>query len=444
LLPSSSLAYVSFVLKQENPADFWRSVSSLQSFLPTGFAYRGDDWGALSFSVFVNQRHLISATGLLLITLLCLLEAQRQAVPEATVRDLSASDPTARVPVTSYDFGGSKTQTQIARRPLMAAGALVGLLPYWNSAVFVAALIVLGGLWLAQPQRRATATVIIAALVVGLPQILLLRSGDAMATPPPLFNPGYTIANPTLGSVLVYLAKTFGLKWIVLACAWRFGSTQERRWMAGVSVLLPAVFLLQFSVDSFNNHKLINIWNVLMAIVVGFALWRIWSTAWWRRALALALAVGLSAGAVIDLAPAINDPQLEARFKGERLTTWVLQNTAPDDVFLSQTWLHHSILFSGRRLFLGYTLYAWSAGYKLGNREEAYKKMLTERNPTTLRALLRKNDVQYVVFDDGLRNNPLLRTSGHNEEVFRANFGMVFEDTERRHDNLVIFQVQGR
>ena len=262
-----------------------------------------------------------------------------------------------------------------------------------------------------------------------------------MEAPPPLIHPGYTIPDPTFRAVLVYLGWTFGLKWVLLACAWWFAPPSERRWLAGVSLLVPAVFLLQLSTDPFNNHKLLNIWNVLTANFVAYALWRIWSNAWWRRALALALAVGLTAGAVIDLAPVINDPQLEARFEGERLTSWVLEHTAPDDVFLSQPWLHGPILFAGRRVFLGYTLFAWSAGYKVADREAAWKRMFTERDAATLQTLLRENDVQYVAFDDGLRGNDRLKATGHNEAVYRAHFVVVFEDTERRHDNLVIYQV---
>ncbi len=109
------------------------------------------------------------------------------------------------------------------------------------------------------------------------------------------------------------------------------------------------------------------------------------------------------------------------------------------DVFLSHTWLTHQVLFAGRKIFLGHTLFAWSAGYDVGPREEIYRRMFDERNPTNLVQLLHSHNIAYVSIDDGVRENTAIRHL--NEPIYRQYFEKVFEDTEHRYANIVIYKV---
>ena len=54
--------------------------------------------------------------------------------------------------------------------------------------------------------------------------------------------------------------------------------------------------------------------------------------------------------------------------------------------------------------------------------------------------LLRENKIAYVAIDDGVRRNDLLG-GNLNELVYQGNFEKVFEDTEHRYDNVVIYKV---
>ena len=126
-------------------------------------------------------------------------------------------------------------------------------------------------------------------------------------------------------------------------------------------------------------------------------------------------------------------------FGNDRLTTWLLQNTQPSDIFLSQTWLTHPVLFTGRKVFLGYTLFAWTAGYDVGAREAIYSRMFAERDPAKLIRLLQENKIAYVAIDDGARSNHLVKNL--NEAVYQANFQKVWEDAEHRYDNLTLYKV---
>ncbi len=108
-------------------------------------------------------------------------------------------------------------------------------------------------------------------------------------------------------------------------------------------------------------------------------------------------------------------------------------------MFLSHQLLTHPILFTGRKIYLGYTLFAWTAGYNVPDRESLYRQMFQERDPEALKSLLRENKIAYVAIDDGVRKNEALPDL--NEGVFEQHFPKVFEDTAQVYDNLVIYKV---
>ena len=418
---SSSLAYVTFLRKQESVAGAWGAISKMTQFLDTGYPYRGEDWGALTVDVFANQRHLISGVGLLLVTLIYLADRYQYQ----------------RTPASAADF---RPDFRDDAGALLFTGALLGLLPYWNSAVFVAAMLVLGSIWLCFPYRRAQLWLAGMAVLVGLPQILLLKSGNLAQTGDTLFHFGYTLQNPTVMLVLQYLAWTFGFKWVLLLIALWLASGTQRRFFLAVSILLPVVFLLKLSTDVFNNHKLLNIWNIFATSYAAYALWRIGKTGVPQTILASALTLLMIFGSIIELFPIHNDATISVPYQNDRLVTWLTQNTQPSDIFLTHNFLAHPIPFTGRKVFLGYTLFAWTAGYNVSAREAVYVRMFEERNPMVLLRLLQENKIAYVGIDNSVRHHHLVKNL--NEEVYQQNFQKVFEDTEHKYENLTLYQVR--
>lgn len=447
--PASSLSYIPFLRLQTSLGGAINSILNSTQFLPTGYLFRGEDWGALTVSVFANQRQLISGAGILFVVLIFLIDFYRHKTSVANLESVS----TGNDEILPENDGATSLQNNnrtvdISSREdfrtdiqtLLFSGVLIGVLPYWNSAVFVAASIVLGSLLLFFPYRRYLVFLIGMVILEGLPQVLMLRSGNLAQTGQSLFHWGYTIENPTLPLVAEYLAWTFGFKWILLFIALWFLSGSHRRLFLALSSLVPIVFLLQLSTDAFNNHKLLNIWNIFANIYVAYALWRIGKASLIRAALATVLAIAMIFGAIIDLFPVYNDSAVVIPYENDRLTVWLLENTKPSDVFLTQTLLTHPILFTGRKIFLGNTLFAWTAGYNVGARENIYRQMFRERNLGELVRLLHDNKIAYVGIDDDVRGNDLIKGQ-LNELIYQQNFEKVFEDTERRYANLTIYKV---
>ncbi len=428
---SSSLSYIPFLASKPSLRNAVGSILRSTQFLDSGYPFRGESWGALSVDVFINQRHLISGVGILFVVLVFLVDFYRYKNSTQN-GEVSQSNNQRRFQLPK-DF-----KTHIWT--LLFCGFLIGALPYWNGAIFVSALIVLGGLFILFPYRLYMASLIGAAIIVGLPQVLMLKSGNWDQTGQSLFRLGYTIADPTVWKIFDYLAWTFGFKWILIFVALRFLSKDHRRFFLAVSILLPVVFFLQLSADAFNNHKLLNVWGIFASIYAAYAAWQIGKEGVRQTVLVSILVLAMIFGAIIDLFPVHNDPKLVAPYKNDRLTTWVFENTKTSDVFLTQALLTHPILFAGRKIFMGNQLFAWTAGYNVAEREALYKQMFGEQNPDELLRLLRANNIAYVGIDDGVRGNSLVKDN-LNQAVFEQNFEKVFEDTEERYAHLTIYKV---
>ncbi len=443
---SSSLSYIPFLRSQTSLGGAINSIVNAKDFVKSGYPFRGDDWGGLTVAVFSNQRHLISAAGILLIVLIFLIDLYKR---KGAITDIDDFKKTYNPPETADEAFPENIKQNSARptfadflpdlKALIFSGVLLGLLPYWNSAVFVSASITTGSLLIFFPFRRYLAILIGTMVIVGLPQILMLRSGNLAQTGHSLFNWGYTIPNPTVPLVLEYIGWTFGFKWILLLVAMWFVPWTHRRLFLVFSSLVVVVFVFQLSTDAFNNHKLLNIWTIFASVYVAYALWRIGRKNLQRAALAFALTIAMLFGAIVDLFPIHNDGFVIVPHQNDRLTTWLFENTHTTDLFLTDTLLSHPILFTGRKIFLGNTLFAWTAGYDLSEREKTYRRMFQETNLQELVRLLNENKIAYVGIDDGLRANKSIK--GLNESIYEKNFEKVFADTEGRYGHLFVYKV---
>ena len=167
-----SLSYLSFLRSQGSVSKAVSATTRLQGFLPSGFPYRGEDWGVWSLVNFVNQRHFASAIGVLLLALIFIvgryqnsLAAKSAALTSEEPPETLAESNSAESETSSFTKSWKARlfrwpMTGMTAAPLnniagfLFTGALLGLLPLWNGAVFIAAAALLGILFLLFPWRR--------------------------------------------------------------------------------------------------------------------------------------------------------------------------------------------------------------------------------------------------------------------------------------------------
>ncbi len=85
-----SLAFIPFYLKSGSLAAMWEKMGTMRDFLTSGLPYRGEDWGVWSQVVYLNQRHLASSIGILLIVIIFLAIRQRERAEQKVASSIPA------------------------------------------------------------------------------------------------------------------------------------------------------------------------------------------------------------------------------------------------------------------------------------------------------------------------------------------------------------------
>ncbi len=493
-----SLSYVPFLHRQASVRAAIQAIWHRGDYLPSIFPYRGESWGTWSQVTYLNQRHFASAIGILLLVLVFLVVRYRAVPPkqakirpstDAITREPNAVPETATklvsdditqleaFPESSKEEAASvsesedashsservreeaeaatevateaKHETVFMPQPFRAtlpgfifSGVLLGLLPMWNSAVFIASAAVLALLFILFPLRGQMLLLAITSGVIALPQMLYLSTGSGRAPMPRLFHWGYMVDQPTAMNVAKYLGFTFGFKWLLIALALIFASWFQRRlFLAGLS-LLGVAFCFQFTIEVLANQKFLHIWVIIANLFVVFALWRLWrlslgGTTLPGKFVATALFLLIIPGGLIDFFPIHNTGWSQVQYKNDLLIDWLKKNTTPRDIFLTDRFVTHPILMAGRRVLYGWPYYAWSAGYNASKYDRLYTELFEGKDPWKVYHLLKENGIKYVAYDNAVRQGQFIKRP--NEQLYATYFPKVFEDS--RYNGLVIYKV---
>lgn len=450
-----ALSFIPYLGSFPSLGDAIASVPTLDHFLSSGFPYRGEEWGVWTQDVFLNQRHLASAIGIVLVIVLFLLSrlpspayGPNESGLRGVRRRMTAGVVAARERVVASLRHPAAAVRVTLRDPWLPGyalcGLLAGLLPLYNGAMFIASAAVLGVLFVVFPNRSRMIVLAVAAAIPALPQLLFLRPGTMAGQQTyPSFYWGYTVDDPTLVRVATYLAFIFGPKLILATVALLAGTWEQRRVFLAFVSLVAVAFLIQLSVEVLANHKFIQTWLIVANLFVAYALVRLWrarASLWiLTRLVAVGLAGIIVAGGIVDLFPIKNERIYTVAVDGDPLYEWVRAQTRPSDVFLSDIYVVHGILLAGRKLYLGYTYYAWSAGYNVSEREQWYREVFALRSPRELVSRLQAAGIDYVAFDDGLRDRGFAPRV--NQELYQAHLETVFTDPDNHYGHLTIYRV---
>ena len=472
-----SLSYVPFLHKQGSVRGAIQAILHLREFLPTIFPYRGEAWGTWSQVTFLNQRHFASAIGVLLLVLVFLTiqyrvfyarravaataakalttdpSASQEGVPETLPSNVTSAEslPGTASAVPATPVPEPKPSAVVTAQTLRGAvpgfvfsGVLLGLLPMWNSAVFIAAFAILAVLFVLCPLRVQMLALAIAAGLIALPQMLYLSTGSGRASMPKLLHWGYTLDHPTAWNVTKYLGFTFGFKWLLIALALIFARSLQRRFFVAISSLIAVAFSFQFTIEALANQKFVHIWVIIANLFVAYGLWRLWrlslgGTTLPGKVAAILLFIPIIPGGLFEFFPIHNTYWSEVTFRNDPLIEWLTKNTTPRDIFLTSRFVNHPIFMAGRRVFYGWPYYAWGAGYDSTKRDRAYLDLFQTQDPRKVFRLLKENGIAYVAFDDGVRHRDFVKRP--NEQVYARYFTKVFQDKEHRYDSLTIYKV---
>ena len=288
-----------------------------------------------------------------------------------------------------------------ARRRLLAAGALTGIMPLAHAHAFTVAMAIGLALALLFPDFRAWPRALGLAAVLALPQILLLAIGSSMQSRQFL---GWQMGwdRGELGLVhFWWLNLGLFIPALLVALLWR-GRTpvvKERllRFYAPFALCFLVPNVVQLSPWIWDNVKFMVWWHVASAVLIALLLARLWRLGGWARAAAAGLFVLLTLSGGLDLWRAASDkivlPVIPP--EGEAFARDIREKTPAGAMILHAPAYNSEVYLTGRRTLYGYPGHIWSQGLDAGPREDDLKKMYTGHPDAS--ALLKRYGVDFAV-----------------------------------------------
>lgn len=432
-----------------------------------------EDWGLWATpDVFTNQRHLAYALGIMFLLIIMVLPLFRKMVNRLNGCNFFSAPSRW---FQEFFFHNDAWLPARLSRPFLG-GVMLGLLSFWNGAVVLAALTVLFGLAIWSKHRLEHLIIAVIAIMLSWLETRFFM-GDSLMSPH--FTFGFLASQPTWSGVVKYYWELLGLLPIILI-AGVFTLPHGARWLV-IAFGLPFVLgnTLQLTPDIAVNHKYVLISVVLLNIVAAQLVYSLYhfsradpdhgrdlqtdylaesavsveeihksrpARVGWRlsavRLLTFVATIGLTffltVTGFVDLLTFfnINSGSRSVMVKTlDPTLVWVKNNTASNDIFLTDTYCIHPILLAGRKIFYGWPYFAWSAGYDTELRKWVAARIYGSHSRSEVLELAQENRIRYVVVDDGIRKS---REYEVNEKLFQTEFHSVFRNPE---NNLIIYKL---
>ncbi|MBI5620944.1 hypothetical protein HY949_04135 [Candidatus Gottesmanbacteria bacterium] len=369
-------------------------------------------------------------------------------------------------------------------REAVAWGLVIGLFPWFHQPSLLIFAVLLTWYFLAFPLLRKSIFVIsLTAALLTLPQLMSIFARHPGLDPGSIFSkldsgplrlseasslagmttmfrslwfPGYLIFDRlTLPNFLSFWIQNLGLHAILIPVGFFLLPKHAQK------ILLPALFLFiignlfKFSMEIAANHKFFNFALIIGNMISAYMLVTVFinnkvvipgltrnpssffSLIHWhiisfigRIGVLVGLVGLLTLSGFIDFFVIANDTKgTLADVGNDQTSSWIAANTPKDAVFLNSSFLYHPASLAGRRIFMGWPYFAWSAGYDTYRRNDEMKVMYESRDPKVFCPLLKQYNISYVTVEDtkGDPNLPMIDLN-----YFHDSFQPVFKDSEEK------------
>ncbi len=369
-------------LSLQTPSDIWHA-KDFPAFAPWG---PGDVTAFWNLNIYTNQRHLSIAFAWILLFMITLLLIERwprrRQIPFALLWGIS-----------------------------------IGALPYFHQPALLILAVLMGWYFLAFPKLRLMLAITgLLSLGLILPQLLLTGHVDSAQAS---LYPGYIIHNeleklPTFWQQIARFAafwwQNFGLHSVLIPLGFFVLPRRARLLFFPLIPLFIIPNLFKFSVEISANHKFLNFVLVLGNMISAYTL--VWFVRHVRAlkfpvllqsflfSLVGIFLVFLTLSGVIDLFVIANDTKgTVADVNANEIAAWIAQNTPKDAIFLNSSYLYHPASIAGRRIFLGWPYFPWSAGYP-ENRMPIMDSMYETKNAQERCELLSRYRITHITVED--------------------------------------------
>jgi len=134
----------------------------------------------------------------------------------------------------------------------------------------------------------------------------------------------------------------------------------------------------------------------------------------------------MSCTGIVDLISFYNINKNSVKYNlNDPLLKWVEQNTDKNDLFLTPPYVTNPIMLAGRKIYLGWPYFPWSAGYDTDTRGKIVNEIYGGTNIDQIKKLIHEAGIDYIVIENENRNSKDYKL---NEMLFENHFEKVYYD----------------
>lgn len=329
-----------------------------------------------SLNIFTNQRHLALAFTISLLIILSLL-----------VPALKGKNPSWKI--------------------IIPLGLILGGTFFLHLAVLMMTSAVILSFTIFFPKTRIYALTMLAlAAVVTLPQYLYLQSGGSSYSLS--FIPGYLISdNLSPLNFLTYWSYNLGLHFFLIPLGFLVASKNARKVFLAFLTAFIIGNIFQFSPEMAANHKFFNYFIIIGGMFSAYFLIYLWGKRPTLRPIVPILILFLTLTGIIDFFPIYNDYKITIPdYPINANVSWIIRNTPPEATILNSVYIYDPASLAGRKIFLGWPYFAWSAGYDSTARSQILREILTATDKGSACKLLKTQGIDYMEVDKTNLGNP--------------------------------------
>lgn len=292
-------------------------------------------------------------------------------------------------------FKYSKELKKFTLKKSIFLGIFLGAFPFVHLSAFIMTGISLVVFLLLYPKLRRQILVIgVIALTLAIPQFLYIGKSQIETQ---FWHPGYLVTNLNVQNFITYWFLNLGLTAVLAPLGFLLANKHQKKVLIPFVIFFLVGNLFQFSPEVASNHKFFNLFVIGMNMFTSLFLVQIWNKGKLVKVIIPFLILALTLTGVIDLFPIFNDHSIILEdIPNNRAATFIERNTPKSAVFLNSNFLYDSASLAGRKIYLGWPYFAWSAGYDTNKRDQVLKEMLYPGDLQRACDLFKSEGIDYI------------------------------------------------
>lgn len=178
--------------------------------------------------------------------------------------------------------------------------------------------------------------------------------------------------------ISIYWFFNLGLYSLLTPIVWFFSPRKIKLFCIPLLGFFVLANSLKLSTDMINNHKLINFVIIGLNILFAGFFWHLVRRRVFLLPVVLPLILMLTLSGIADSIPFINNHyHFIDDFPNSQIIQYIKKETAPESVFLTNTYIYNPASLAGRKMYIDYGYFNWSMGYPDRERRETLKTLFS-------------------------------------------------------------------